>query len=73
MPGIIEVKNELKIYTPTIYDLFWQLDSHEMADFFNLLGENPNLGVQMAYVAQEERLNGNGKNAMKIIGDCLND
>ena len=49
--------------------LFWELDEHAQADFFNRLSEEDRLVFQLQAVTDAENLTSEGRIAMARIGD----
>lgn len=60
---------QIEIDGPRLADLFWDLDNEEQARFFNQLGEQPKLPIQLRSVTDCEVLNIKGRGAMRAIGE----
>jgi len=50
-------------------EMFWDMDNHQQAEFFNLLNLKPSLPFQLQAVSDCERLNSSGRSAMAKIGE----
>jgi hypothetical protein len=60
---------EIPLSGVEIADLFWQLDQHGQAEFFNRLGSYPRLAFQLQAVTNSARLSEDGSFAMSKIGE----
>jgi hypothetical protein len=73
MKTILErtIQHEVKIPLSgaEIAELFWSLDEHGQSDFFNRLGRESHLPMQLQYVTDCDRLDRNGRHAMTRIGE----
>jgi hypothetical protein len=52
-----------------VADLFWDLDEHAQADFFNRLGQKDRLVFRLQAVTDSGDLNFEGRTAMYRIGE----
>jgi hypothetical protein len=52
-----------------VADLFWELDEHAQADFFNRLGQKDRLVFQLQSVTDSGDLSCEGRAAMDRIGE----
>jgi hypothetical protein len=55
-----------------IADLFWDLDDHEQAEFFNQLAKKDRLALQLQAVTDSENLTIAGRVVMNRIGEYSN-
>lgn len=60
---------EIALTGSGIADLFWDLDEHAQADFFNRLGFHDRLVFQLQAITDSDRLNAEGRAVMSRIGE----
>ena len=60
---------EIPLSGNDVADLFWELDEHAQADFFNRIGQKDRLVFQLQAVTDSGDLNYEGRNAMARIGE----
>ena len=60
---------EIPLSGNDVADLFWELDEHAQADFFNRLGQKDRLVFQLQAVTDCDDLNYEGRTAMSRIGE----
>ena len=68
------ILHEVLIYLSgaEIADLFWDLDDHEQAEFFNQLAKKDRLALQLQAVTDSENLTIAGRVVMNRIGEYSN-